>query len=206
MTAAKTAIAGVAFLLALFAGVLFWVSQRGFSAKDQPSRIETVAARQLRRLATPGDARATADPGPRTPETLREGMSHFADHCASCHANDGSGATEMGANLYPKTPDMRLTDTQSLADGELFYIIENGIRFTGMPAWSTGTPESAQATWHLVQFIRHLPQLTPEEVREMEALNPRTPAELEEEKEDREFLEEPAATTPTPAAKPHEHH
>ena len=203
MTTGKTAIVGVAFLLAVLGGVLFWVSQRGFSARDQPSRIEAVAARQLRRLATPPAARQMADPGPRTAEMLSEGMSHFADHCASCHANDGSGSTEMGANLYPKAPDMRIADTQALADGELFYIIENGIRFTGMPAWGTGTPESAQATWHLVQFIRHLPQLTPEDVRTMEALNPRTPAELEEEKEDRQFLEEPAATTPAPA---HEHH
>lgn len=138
-------------------------------------------------------------------------MSHFADHCASCHGNDGSGATQIGRNLYPKAPDMRLAATQTLSDGELFYIIENGVRFTGMPAWSTGTLEGAEATWHLVRFIRHLPALTPEELREMDALNPKTPSELEEETKDREFLNgttdaaEPAGHEGA-AAPAHQHH
>ena len=75
---------------------------------------------------------------PNTEEAIAEGRAHFADHCASCHANDGSGDTEMGRGLYPRAPDMRLAATQNLEDHELFYIIENGIRLTGMPAWGTG--------------------------------------------------------------------
>jgi hypothetical protein len=59
---------------------------------------------------------------------------------------------------------------------ELFSIIENGVRFTGMPAWSTGTEEGRQATWHLVHFIRELPRLTPEQTEQMKTLNPRTPS------------------------------
>ena len=62
---------------------------------------------------------------------IAEGRDHFADHCATCHANDGSGNTEMGRGLYPKAPDMRLPATQNLSDAELFYIIENGVRLTG---------------------------------------------------------------------------
>lgn len=211
-TARKATIA-VASLVVVLAGLVFWFLQRGFSAKDQPTRVEAALARQLRRLATPRAAGQMADPVPLTPESLKMGMSHFADHCASCHGNDGSGATQMGGNLYPKAPDMRLAATQALSDGELFYIIENGVRFTGMPAWSTGTPEGAEATWHLVRFIRHLPALTLEELREMDALNPKTPSELEEEREDREFLNGPAEHPPTtghenmqmPGTTPHQH-
>jgi hypothetical protein len=66
---------------------------------------------------------------------------------------------------------MRLPATQSLSDAELFYIIENGIRFTGMPGWSTGTQAGEQDSWRLVRFIRHLSTLTPEEIEQMEALN-----------------------------------
>src|SRR5215204_5096493 len=84
-------------------------------------------------------------------------MAHFADHCAVCHGNDGRGDTEMGRGLYPKAPDMRLDATQQLSDGELFYIIEHGIRFTGMPGWRTGTTAGEESSWHLVRFIRHLP-------------------------------------------------
>ena len=79
---------------------------------------------------------------PRTDENVRKGLEHFADHCATCHANDGSGNTTIGKNLFPPAPDMRLAATQDLTDGELFYIIEEGVRFTGMPAWSSGTPEA----------------------------------------------------------------
>ena len=70
-----------------------------------------------------------------TPEVIAAGMAHYADHCAACHANDGSAETQIGLGMYPRPPDMRQPATQTLTDGELFYIIENGVRLTGMPAW-----------------------------------------------------------------------
>ena len=101
-------------------------------------------------------------------------MAHFADHCAFCHANDGSGSSEIGRGLYPKPPDMRAAATQGLTDGELFYIIENGVRFTGMPAFGTGKEDAAgeKLAWQLVLFIRHLPRITDEEISRMKQLNP----------------------------------
>jgi mono/diheme cytochrome c family protein len=116
------------------------------------------------------------------------GRAHFADHCASCHANDGSGDTEMGRNLFPKAPDMRLPATQSLTDGELFWIIEHGVRFTGMPGWSTGTKEGEVASWHLVHFIRHLPDITAAELEHMAERNPRSPEEVRQDIEAERFL------------------
>ena len=83
---------------------------------------------------------------------------------------------------------MTLADTQSQSDGELFAIIENGIRMTAMPAWGNGTAESARGSWTLVHFIRHLPRISPEELAEMESLNPKSPKEFEEEEQTRRFL------------------
>ena len=83
---------------------------------------------------------------------------------------------------------MTLASTQSLSDGELFATIENGIRLTGMPGWGDGTAESGYGSWGLVHFIRHLPELTPEEIAEMEALNPKTPEEWEEMQAEEAFL------------------
>ena len=83
---------------------------------------------------------------------------------------------------------MRLAATQQLSDGELFYIIENGIRLSGMPAWSSGSAREEQDSWKLVRFIRHLPQLTVEEKQAMQKLNPKSPDELREEQEEEEFL------------------
>ena len=119
---------------------------------------------------------------------LAEGLAHFADHCAACHGDDGTGNTEMGRGLYPKAPDMRQTATQSLTDGELFYVIEHGIRFTGMPAWRTGTGSGEEASWQLVHVIRHLPKLTDAERERMKAFIPRSPEEVRREIEEERFL------------------
>src|SRR6266496_1210046 len=154
----------------------------GFSTRAQPSAVERVVARTSRRLAVPSGERRARNPIPFSPEVWAESRAHFSDHCASCHANDGSGQTEVGQNLYPKAPDMRLADTQTLTDGELYWIIENGVRLTGMPAWGRGGGDDAD-TWKLVHFIRHLGELTPEQLDEMTQLNPKTRQEFEEEKQ-----------------------
>jgi mono/diheme cytochrome c family protein len=161
----------------------------GVSARDQPTALEAFVARRLRHLAVPRAPREAGNPLPLTPETLASARAHFADHCASCHGNDGRGRTPMGQSLYPKAPDMTLDDTQHMSDGALFWIIKNGVRLTGMPAWGKDTPDDARQTWELVHLIRHLPKITPEELREMEALNPRSPKEIEEELQMKRFLE-----------------
>jgi hypothetical protein len=125
---------------------------------------------------------------PNTPEVLADARAHWADHCATCHANDGSGDTFMGWHTYPPAPDMRLPATQRMTDGELFYIIQNGIRLTAMPAWGGGSEHDALDSWELVRFIRHLPNLTEGEKAQMEKLNHKSPAELKEEEEEERFL------------------
>ena len=160
---------------------------RGFSARQQPSAIEAWFARAARSASIPAAARTRANPAPNTPSTLAEAMAHWADHCATCHANDGSGDTELGKRTYPPAPDMRLPATQQLTDGELFYIIENGIRLTAMPAWGGG-PLDERESWKLVHFIRHLPQLTDaEKVGNAEA-EPEDPAGVEGRARRREVL------------------
>jgi len=176
--------------------------QHGFSARDQPTAIEAFVARRLRHLAVPRSARQAKNPIPDTPDVLAEARAHFADHCASCHGNDGSGQTEIGQHLYPRTPDRRQADTQSLSDGELFYIIHNGVRLTGMPAWGDNPPEDDQDSWKLVHFVRHLPKLSPEELEAMKKLNPKSPQELAEEQEEEQFLQ----GDDSPAPSPQHHH
>jgi mono/diheme cytochrome c family protein len=196
--------------IVLAVGSMF-VKGKGLSTRDQPSRIETVVATQFRKLAMPSDARDRKNPVAASPDAVEAGLAHWADHCATCHANDGSGETTIGRNLYPKAPDMRKAPTQDLTDGELFYIIENGVRLTGMPAWGTDppTPEGDKLGWQLVHFIRRLPKLTPEEVARMEDLNPKTPAEWREQQGEKDFLEgrdAPAGEKPKPhGAAPHKH-
>ena len=177
-----------AVALLLLAGSVFLTSTNGLSAREKPGPLERWAARQARTLAVPKDARNRENPIPDSPQVQADARAHWADHCAACHSNNGSGDVEMGKHMYPPAPDMRQPETQQLTDGELFFIIQNGIRMTGMPAWGSGSQHDEQDSWKLVRFIRHLPQLTADEEREMQALNPKSPDELKEEQEERDFL------------------
>jgi mono/diheme cytochrome c family protein len=184
---------------------LWYVVNNGVSAREQPGAVEEFVARRVRDMAISRRARSLTNPVESSPEAIAEGREHFADHCAVCHANDGSGNTEVGQGLWPKAPDMRLPQTQNLSDGELFWIIENGVRFTGMPGWRTGTKEGESSSWQLVHFLRRLPQLTPEEIDEMETLNPRSPAEVRQEIEEEEFLKGGGDESPSKPTVPHKH-
>lgn len=196
-----TAVLGFVVLVGGLVGAAVFL-RGGIAATSEPSRLEAVVARKLRSWLIPAAAREQANPIPVSDRVLANGRAHFADHCASCHGNDGRGDTRLGRGLYPRAPDMRLPSTQELTDGELFYIIENGVRLTGMPAWGGGG--NPEASWHLVHFIRHLPSLTRAELEEMEALNPRSPDEWRAAEDDQKFLggEDPP---PPPASQSHQH-
>ena len=194
----------VAFGALLLVVAFIWIGSRGISARAEPGRVETAVARTMRRLAVPRGDRNRQNPIQSTPEVIAAGMAHYADHCAACHANDGSGETNIGLGLYPRPPDMRQAPTQSLTDGELFYIIENGVRLTGMPAWGTGKPEEAEETWHLVHFIRHLVRITDAELAQMTTMNPTAPGAIRQQLEEERFLKGESATPSRPSTT-HQH-
>ncbi len=195
----KTASILFVVMLSVLVIVFWWLTQHGFSARDQPAAIEIWIARRLRHLAVPANQRSAQNPVPPSPDILAEARGHFADHCAICHANDGSGQTPIGRNVYPKAPDLRAAETQRMSDGELFYTIHNGIRFTGMPAWGKGRPEDDLESWKLVHFLRHLPHITEEELEVMRTLNPKSLKERQQEAEFERFLEgDETKDTPSP--------
>ncbi len=193
----------VLVVLVLAAGAAYWrVSANGFSTRTEPTAVERLVSRALHRWSVPSAARDTRNPVAFSQEVWTDSQAHFADHCASCHGNDGRGDTAMGRNLFPRAPDMRLAATQDKTDGELYWIIENGIRLTGMPAWGSGGPDDTDS-WKLVHFIRHLKDLTPDQLKTMSAANPKSPAELQEEQEDERFLAGEDTVAPPPV--PHHH-
>jgi hypothetical protein len=198
-------IASILVMLVLAAATLgimlgVYLVTPGVSARFQPGALETLAAHTVRNIAIRTRVRGLKNPVPGNDAVIAEGRDHFADHRASCHANDGGGNTEMGLGLYPKVPDMRLPATQNLSDAELFYIIENGVRFTGMPGWSTGTRAGEESSWYLVHFIRHLRRLTPDEIEKMESLNPKSPEEIRQEIEAEQFLNGADAAPAAPSS------
>jgi mono/diheme cytochrome c family protein len=175
-------------LVVMVIGGLMYARSTGFAARATPSSLEAEMAEAARRFAIPGVDREMKNPVTPTRDALKDAMGHYADHCAVCHAADGSGNTETGRGLYPPAPDMRMDDTQHMTDGELFYIIEHGVRFTGMPGWSTGTDKGRDASWQLVTVIRHMPAMTTPEIDAIKAQMPRSPEEIRAEIEEERFL------------------
>lgn len=154
----------VVAVLVLFALLL----RRGFRATNEPSYLERTVARKLRDLSIPSHSRREVNPLKESAENLQQGREMFLAKCASCHGIDGTGRTTMGRNLYPKTPDLLSANTQKLTDGEIHYIIENGVQLTGMPAW--GSPNlQPDDIWRLVMFIRNMRPLTAAEQQTQQA-------------------------------------
>lgn len=183
--------------------VAVFLRGHGISARRGSLPGEERIAKAAWRYLIPNDARKASNPIANTPDTIKAGLEHFADHCATCHANNGSGDTSIGRNVYPPVPDLRRPRTQNLSDGELFYAIERGIPWTAMPAWGNGTPEGIRGSWELVGFIRHLPALTPEEITAMERLNPKSAADIAQDKAIEEFLQ--GKSSAVTVAKEHRH-
>ena len=173
-------------LLALAAATAAFLIVRGggLSADTEPGWLERSMAARLVRLAIPAEADRQQNPLGGQADVWREARDHYLDHCAVCHGRDAKGNTDIGANMYPKVPDLTSTQVQRRSDGALFYIIQNGIRWTGMPSWKA--EHSAEDTWKLVAFIRKAPTLTEADMK----------------------IEEPVATTgekPAKEAHPHRH-
>jgi mono/diheme cytochrome c family protein len=152
-------------LLAVAAAITAFIVVRrgGLAANAEPGPLERSIATRLVRLSIPADADRHQSPLSGQPDAWRQARDHFQDHCAICHGDDAKGHTEIGANMYPKVPDLTSAPVQARSDGALFHIIQNGIRWTGMPAWKAEhTPEQ---TWQLVAFIRKAPTLTASDLK-----------------------------------------
>lgn len=144
--------------------------ERGFRATSEPTRFEKVLARNLRNLAIPRAAHSQKNPLETSAENLQAGREQFLARCANCHGIDASGVTPMGRSLYPRVPDLRSAETQNLTDGEIHYIIENGVQLSGMPAWSNAYQDAGDI-WRLIIFIRSLRPLTQQERTEQAAVS-----------------------------------
>ena len=158
-TRAITACIALLVLCAVIAALIEW---RGFRASSAPSQFETTAARSIRNFAIPRAESHRTNPLANDPLALQQGRDAYLTRCASCHGIDGRGRTTFGTNLYPRVPDLHADPTQRLTDGDIHYIIENGVQLTGMPAMHTQTPDDS---WKLVSYIRSLRSATPNDLK-----------------------------------------
>ncbi len=154
-------------LVALGAGLFLWTGAYNVAASSPPGKMETRLATFALNKSIQKRAPATKNPLSASPDVLRAGLSHYRENCVVCHGALGVDASEFGEGLNPPAPDLTLPRVQERPDGEMFWIVSNGIRMTGMPAFSPTHKEGE--IWKIVAFLRHLPELTPEEQRELKA-------------------------------------
>jgi mono/diheme cytochrome c family protein len=148
-------IAIMLFALVLVGGII--ASQFSLSALPEPGKTETAIATKakhflVRRASRGGVPTAMTD----TQESIEEGDKLFGTECSECHGNSGRKPTDAGRWMYPRAADLGSVEVQKYSDQELFWIVKNGIRFSGMPAF--GRVESDEHIWDLVHFVRTLPK------------------------------------------------
>jgi mono/diheme cytochrome c family protein len=129
----------------------------GCTADKQPSPEETNLANAAKDVAIPLEAGKMKNPLPDTDEVVSQGQEVFLGSCAQCHGADARGDTNIGRNMAPPAMDLSSHHVQHWSDAELFWIIQNGVRLTGMPSWRSSISEND--TWKLTRYIHNLPSL-----------------------------------------------
>ena len=153
-------------LVALFA---LFIKARGFRASSTPGAFETSASRLVRDFAIPRAEKNRNNPFAGDEQALGQGRDEFFSRCATCHGSDGRGATPIGANVSC-VPDLHGPATQGLTDGEIRYIIANGIQLTGMPAMPAINGQEERVSWTLVTYLRSLRKATPAEAAQQQSV------------------------------------
>src|ERR1700693_831696 len=155
--ALKTTAWIVAVIIVLCVALGALIVWEGSSAREDAPALESNVAQWLLHYTVPAGFRAMKNPlDVRAGSAdVEAGHEVYTKKCEICHAYDGGGKTEIGSGQYPRPPDLRGADVQRMSDGELYYHLKNGIRHTGMPAWTL--PD--RKLWQLCAYLRNLPRV-----------------------------------------------
>ena len=132
-----------------------------FSALPQPGRWETWAARRAKHWSISRAARFVPPEPPADESSAAAGQMDYGSDCSACHGLDGRTPSNFGQSMYPRVPNLGSPGIQHWSDAELFWIIKNGIRHSGMPGF--GRIHSDDEIWDLVHYVRSIPAQKPSE-------------------------------------------
>lgn len=122
---------------------------------NPPSKLETKTVTFAKLHVFIGD-RALKNPLPYTHENWEDGKEAFSHYCVACHGMDGQKTgIPFADHISPPIPSLASKEVQSYTDGQLKWILDNGIWPSGMPG-SKGTL-SDDELWSIIVFLRHLP-------------------------------------------------
>lgn len=199
-------LAGILFgwlLVAIGAAVIVWSGVYNVAASAPLGKLETKIATFALNQSVHRRAPVAKNPFSRTPEVLRAGLANYRENCVVCHGAPGVDATEYGEGLNPPSPDLTLPRVQERPDGELYWIVSSGIRATGMPAF--GPTHKPDEIWKIVAFLRHLPEITPDEQKALKSATEEAEHHHEEAEATESKGEPPRAPAPEKKTAPKEH-
>ena len=148
----------IAWTILVLAVILIGIAvmRFNFTSLPAPGGLETRLANGAKRFFIGRASHHGIPPGPQNKEaSVETGSTQYGLDCSVCHATDGHGQGTPGQWMYPRASDLTSQRVQSYSDEELFWIIQNGIRYTGMPAF--GKTETPDHIWGLVNYVRTLP-------------------------------------------------
>jgi len=157
----KNFILGIVFTIIVLCVGAYLIAEKGyisFQADQRPSHIEAKLAMGAVDASTDRHATEQKNPVPVTEENLVAGAKVYLDHCAGCHGVPSNPDGPFPKSFYPPVPEF-FTDAPDMPDYQNFYIIEHGIRWTGMPSWDHTLSE--QQVWQTVAFLSNIEKLPP---------------------------------------------
>jgi mono/diheme cytochrome c family protein len=180
-------------------GFVFATGRYNVAATAPPDFTDKLAPWVLDKSIERG-AKSVTDPVSKDPNAVALGLTHYRENCLPCHEVPGVEAAEFHEGMNPSPPDMDAEGVQHQSDAELFWVIKNGIRMTGMPAF--GVNHKDEEIRHIVAFVRHVTQLTDAERQALKSGAPEAGEEAHS-----HGAESPAASpSPAASASPHHHH
>jgi mono/diheme cytochrome c family protein len=154
---------GAALAAALGAALFVGSGLYNIGADDHHTKAVLALITQLRDRSIDVRLDSIAPQLDSTPAMIKSGAEHYAALCVGCHLAPGVTKSDLRAGLYPHPPNLAQEDTQE--SRRAFWIIKHGIKMSAMPAWSKTLDDAA--IWDVVAFVRKLPNLTPEEYRQL---------------------------------------
>lgn len=144
-------------VILLLVVIVVMLMRFNLTALQEPGRLETLVANRGTRFLIHRASRQGIPPPPADLKaSIASGDVLYGLDCGMCHGPDGRAQTPLGRWMYPRAADLTSDEVQRYSDRELFWIIQNGIRFTGMPAF--GKVETDEHIWNLVHYLRTLPR------------------------------------------------
>ena len=152
---------GVIFGIAAFVAAACLMLERGyidFGADRAPSATESHLAMRAVDAWSDRHAKDMKNPLPPTDDAIAAGASLYLNHCAGCHGVPTNPESQFQLSFYPPAPGF-FRQMPDMNDGDTFYVIQRGVRWTGMPAWNRTLSE--QQIWQLVLFFDNMHKLPP---------------------------------------------